>query len=608
MARKRKRILNQISLINKMLLLFLGCVVLPMGILCIRYYSQAQKTIKESMEQKLNSMLEDRAGDINGDFARMASLARGFSRDVELYRAFDTNYKDTNNYIGAYQYTIRSIFEAVHPFYEQVRFCAMYTNNPTVIEGGCVHRLSVNDLSNYDAFEMYLRNEDENAHIYKVNSNKQPIYYRYSDQSTRLSVTKEKNIELFYNLNYYKQFSKYYKWICIEVNISQLNLQLNTPSLFDNFILTDTEGNVIIASKKMSQYKNYSQIVTENGMVVMEKKLDNLPFILYGLYDVNTVLNEIKSVMVRDLPFVVIGLLLALFFVSTIMGNITRRIHQLEEQSKRIACGDFRQNLMAEGGNDEISHLEDSMNQMSFQLKDLIENEYQAEVIRSNLERETTQAKLLALQSQVNPHFMFNALESIRLKALTKKETETARMLKYMSRMFRQLITWDESIICLKDEINFMDEFLHIQEYRFEDEFSYDIQVEENTRECLIPKMMVQQLVENACIHGVEAITNNRYVSVHTWRENNQLVILVCDNGGGMSEEQLSSMMESIKNTQKPAKGVGLSNIYNRLRLYYKDNFSFQVHSTLGKGTECEIRLPAIMNEEEKPNDPNNVC
>ena len=596
--KKHRYLLNQLSLIKKMLLLFLGCVVMPMGILCTRYYIQTEKAITDSMELKLKTSLNNRAKELDGYLSKLISLARTFSIDENIYQEFDTYYRNDLEYIDAYQNSIRGIFETARPYYEQVRRCSIYTDNPTVINGGCVYKVASSNLADQKSFEQYLENLITGGKMYRSENSKQPFYFVFTHQIHEGTSSDENSIGLFYHLNCYKQYSTYKKWVRIDMNLSQISSQLDDPSLFDHFLLTDTEGNVIITSKDLSQYNKFSKDMTQDGILVMEKKLDNLPFILYGMYDVNTIVTEIKSAMFRNVPMFFCCISIAVIVVFSIMGNITRRINQLVDQSRSIANGDFSPKCNLENGKDEISHLEESMNQMSLQLKNLIENEYQAEVIRSNLERETTQAKLLALQSQVNPHFMFNALESIRLKAMTKGEIETAKMLKYMARMFRQLINWDESIICLKDEIKFMDEFLHIQEYRFEDEFSYDIQVEKSTERCMIPKMMVQQLVENACIHGVEAITNDRFVAVHTRIEQEQLVITVTDNGGGMTKEKLESLLVSIQNTEQHTKGVGLSNIYHRLKLYYKDQFDFQLHSVLGKGTECEIRIPVIYKDE----------
>lgn len=234
------------------------------------------------------------------------------------------------------------------------------------------------------------------------------------------------------------------------------------------------------------------------------------------------------------------------------------------------------------------------MDRMSAQLEELIEREYKAQVQHAQLERETNQARFLALQSQVNPHFMFNALESIRLKARVKGETETAQMIKYMAQMFRNLIEWEDNIITVREEIAFLDEFLHIQEYRFEDEFSYEIHVQEEAYECEIPKMILQPLVENACVHGLEAIEDKRWVGIDVSADftKNMLHLRVEDNGGGMTPEKLAQLTASFQKADSKGKSVGLKNVYHRLALYYGDRMTFEIESVVGKGTICRISIP----------------
>ena len=222
------------------------------------------------------------------------------------------------------------------------------------------------------------------------------------------------------------------------------------------------------------------------------------------------------------------------------------------------------------------------------------QNQYKAQVQQAQLERETNQARFLALQSQVNPHFMFNALESIRLKARVKGEIETAQMIKYMAKMFRNLIEWDDNIITVREEIAFLDEFLHIQEYRFEDEFSYEIHVQEEAYECKIPKMILQPLVENACVHGLEAIEDKRLVDICVTTDftKNMLYLQVEDNGGGMTAEKLEALKVSFQENDEKGKSVGLKNVYRRLSLYYGDHMTFDIESVVGKGTICRICIP----------------
>lgn len=575
-----------------MLLLFIGCVMIPIGILFSQYYKQVQKSIKDSMEDKMQTSLDEISDVIQRDFSSLITLARTSTRSEKIYQFFDRTYERAGDYISVFQEQIQPLFKEKRPYYEQVSGYFIYTDNPTVFDGGCVYRVNPVDMKDADAFYRYLQKDLSDVHMYKLEKNEQTIFIRYANKPSKIAYIDNCSISLFYCLDYYPFYSTYHKWIRIDMNLDLIRSQLNTTSLFDYYLMTYRNGDTIVKSTSLSKYKTFDENTKIEGVVIMKKELEDLPFIIYEMYDVNAILSHTKEAIIKSLPLVIICLLLAVIFMCVIMGNISHRISQLVAQSKKIAGGDFTQNFINDIGKDEISSLEKSMNQMSMQLKDLIETKYQAQVTKSRLEKETTQAKLLALQSQVNPHFMFNAIESIRLKAATKGEAETAKMLKYMSRMFRQLITWEESIIYLRDEIKFLDEFLHIQEYRFEDEFSYEIQVDENTKECLIPKMMVQQLVENACVHGVEAITNDRFVAVTTRIIEDKLEIVVRDNGGGMSEEKLKSVLSDIKKTNQPVKGVGLTNIYNRLRLYYGDEFEFQISSELHVGTTCEIRIP----------------
>ena len=308
----------------------------------------------------------------------------------------------------------------------------------------------------------------------------------------------------------------------------------------------------------------------------------------------NSISQEFQSSRIQSIFLAAISILFALGCVYLVAGNISRRLNRLVTQADEIAQGNFIKKAESSTAHDEFGVLEKSMDRMSAQLEDLIEREYKAQVQQAQLERETNQARFLALQSQVNPHFMFNALESIRLKARVKGEIETAQMIKYMAKMFRNLIEWDDNIITVREEIAFLDEFLHIQEYRFEDEFSYEIHVQEEAYECKIPKMILQPLVENACVHGLEAIEDKRLVGICVSVDftKNMLYLQVEDNGGGMTAEKLEALKVSFQEKYEKGKSVGLKNVYRRLSLYYGDRMTFDIESVVGRGTICRICIP----------------
>ena len=261
-------------------------------------------------------------------------------------------------------------------------------------------------------------------------------------------------------------------------------------------------------------------------------------------------------------------------------------------QSSEIAKGNFVVSSTAHLSKDEIGLVEQSMDRLSLKLQDFIEREYKSELYQAQLESETINARLHALQSQVNPHFLFNALESVRLKAQAKNETETATIIKYMSKMFRYIIDWSEEVVPLSEDIRFLQEFLAIQEYRFGDEFCYDLNVEPQALTVKLPKMLIQPLVENACIHGAESASGIRRVWIDIKMETLSLVIKIRDNGKGIAEDKLESIRALIRQGEDQGRHLGLNNVYQRLKLYYGDNFSFTIQSQPGQGTLCTVRIP----------------
>lgn len=164
-------------------------------------------------------------------------------------------------------------------------------------------------------------------------------------------------------------------------------------------------------------------------------------------------------------------------------------------------------------------------------------------------------------------------------------------MIKHMARMFRYLVDWQGDIVPLHQELKFLDEYLIIQKYRFGSEFQYSIDLDEAARECLLPKLILQPLVENACVHGVEATSNQKHVKVEVRAEGERLIMQVSDNGCGMTAERLEKVMAQLRSGEQ-TESVGLSNVYQRLLLYYQQDFRFDISSTPGQGTVCMVDIP----------------
>ncbi len=577
------------------MLVFVGCVIMPLFIQNTFYYSDAEKNIQNEMLQRLTQNLSEKAGKVEGCISGTITLSVRYNANEELYKFLDTSYTNSLNYINRYQNHVKNLLFSDLPYNPQVSQLIIYSDNPTLLNGAIVRKL---ESAHFDTFEEKLLD----YRLDPLNSSPNGLKMRIALTPLKLISSNNRSLSIIRPLKNYPTYSKYEKCIRIDINLSYISSMLRDSDLFDNMVLVDKDNRIIASANTYSEFGAFdifSDKDLEKGIVVLKQPLRDLPLSLYGFYDSNIISKEFTKMRWKTTLIGFGSMLLAFFCIMIVASNITKRIKLLVRLSKNIALGNFAKISEDNIGRDEIGVLAESINKMSEQLQILIDEKYTARINKAHLERENAQAKLLALQSQVNPHFMFNTLECIRLKAIVKEETETARIIKYVSKMFRRLINWDEDIILLSEDIKFLEEFLYIQKYRFEDEFEYSIIVDEAAENCMLPKLIIQPLVENACVHGVQAISYNRNVEICIKIMDEQMFISVTDNGIGIDEANLLKLKNMLKGGEKLTHSVGIYNVYQRLCLYYGKDFTMDVQSQEGKGTKISISIPVRHSKEE---------
>ena len=207
------------------------------------------------------------------------------------------------------------------------------------------------------------------------------------------------------------------------------------------------------------------------------------------------------------------------------------------------------------------------------------------------------QAEYLALQNQINPHFLFNALESIRMHSVIKEEEETADMIQKLALMQRQYVDWGNDRIRMKQEIEFVKAYLVLQKYRFGNRLSYEIEVDDDCCDYLIPKLTIVTFVENACIHGIESKSTPGWIFVRVYKADGCLCIEVEDTGGGMDEKQAAELLDSMQNAsmeriREKKKGVGVENACLRIKMATDNKAVFSLESEETVGTTMQILIP----------------
>ncbi len=601
------RMLGRVSLANKMLIILIGAILVPQFIQTFYFYTETEQSIQRELLEKLNAEIDDNADRLNNSLLAVVALSKSYHTNIDLYRYLDFNYERDFSYYITYQEKIRQMIGSDFPYYLQLKQIMIYTDNPTMFNGAYVRKMipldGVTFQENYSDLCMS-----------SIKDKGEGVYLRVAVVPQLLSGVEDRSLSIVRVLDYYDQLNNYNMILRIDLNVPYLISLLTDSGLFENVYLVDRDNRILLASgsyRNVGSYDIFNPDDYNDDIILLERSVGSFPLRLYGLYDSGTISEQFSDSRWKMLEISLITFGIAVLCIMLVAGNLTKRVKVLVKQSRQIAQGNFIQNPIRDNGTDEISAIETSMDQMSNQLQTLIEREYHAKLRHIQLEQESTQAKLLALQSQINPHFFFNALESIRLKAIAKDETETALMIKYMSRMFRHIIDWNDDVGTLADSITFLQEFLEIQKYRFGDEFQYSIHTDEAALCCLLPKFIIQPLVENACVHGVEAVSNLREISIDAHINEGMLCITVVDNGGGMTPERLqeiramlTSDSEASASSEEAAPGiadrqhsirkcVGLNNVYQRLLLYYGEhNFSFDIQSVYHQGTTCVVMLP----------------
>lgn len=224
------------------------------------------------------------------------------------------------------------------------------------------------------------------------------------------------------------------------------------------------------------------------------------------------------------------------------------------------------------------------------------------------------QAQYLALQNQINPHFLYNTLESIRSEAMLAGLDDVAYMTESLATFFRYTITKVENLVSVEEELQNCETYFGIQKYRFEDRLKLEIKcADEDKREiyrCRLPKLTMQPILENSIIHGTELKVGTGHLTIFLERTEKRLLIRISDDGIGMDEEMLAKInsrlgrgsMSIASQDQEEKGGLALVNVDNRIRLLFGDEYGLHVFSLLGAGTDVEISLPAISSDREVTN------
>lgn len=301
-------------------------------------------------------------------------------------------------------------------------------------------------------------------------------------------------------------------------------------------------------------------------------------------------LNGVKTRLF--MVFVVAFFLFLLAVINSyISSKITAPIQELEKSVNALEDGELDTEIYA-GGSYEIQHLGRSIGDMAKRIQALMEDIVEEHESKRKSEFDT-------LQSQINPHFLYNTLDIIVWMIENEQKQEAVKVVTALARFFRISLSKGKSIIPVRDELEHVRNYLMIQQKRFKNKFTYQIRAEDEALSMASLKLMLQPLVENAIYHGMEFMDGDGEILVEVKREEESLYFTIEDNGLGMTEEQTKGLLTGeTKSTSGKGSGIGVKNVNERIRLYFGESYGLEIFSEPDEGTVIKIHLPAVSCEE----------
>lgn len=367
--------------------------------------------------------------------------------------------------------------------------------------------------------------------------------------------------------------------------------------------LIDRDGEIIYHPR---QQLIYSNLITENNKEAAKfedgnhiekfegsKRLVTVKTVGYTGWKLVAIspMSDVTAGYYEFRVFAIFIMIFAIFILISInmfvSSRIANPIKDLEKSVKEFENGVVNLNI-TENGSYEVQHLAKAIKSMVNQMNILMKN--------IMIEQESKRkSELNALQAQINPHFLYNTLDSIIWMIENEKYDGSIVMVSALARFFRISLSKGKNVITVKDELEHARNYLTIQNIRYKNKFSYSIESDENTLNLTSIKLIVQPLIENAIYHGMEYMSGDGDIVVKSYRKEKDLYIDIIDNGLGMPQEIADKLLiEKVNNGQKKGSGIGLRNVHKRIKLYFGEEYGLEVYSEPDEGTTIRIHMPAI--------------
>ncbi|MBS4224282.1 cache domain-containing sensor histidine kinase [Lederbergia citrea] len=590
--KNKKRIkLNNIRLSTKLIITYVLLTVIPMALLGYIVYSQYSKSIEAQVGEYIPQLLRQANDNLENEIGKLENLPDLIYSSGEVMEVLrDRQIQNKSSRLHG-QYTVQSYLTNIY----------LTSNNPDILGAFLIskNRLFASTRTSYQGFGFKDGSFPYQKDVVQVGDMKLlfPDQIKLSFKDNPSYVLLVKQITDFDNR---KNLGTLY----LALNVSFFEGVLEDLDRNENTTMwiMDKEGKVIYHTDEEKMGKNVEQIHdypllngsfrTNDGQktLISLSEAKEFPWILgYSIPLKN--LTE-QTDIVRNVTIVIfiivacIATLISIFLAWT----VTRPIKQLSYIMKDVETGNFKVDVPIYSS-DEVGMLAHSFRSMLSKIRALIQKNYLIEIRQKN-------AELYALQSQINPHFMYNTLETIGMAVEDEEHEQAVHMITLLGRMMRFSISNKDNLVSISSEVQHIRDYLNIQKFRFEDRLSFYIREDVDTLGCFTPKFILQPIIENAIKYGLEKRKEIKIeievVGEMTPEGKQAILFIIRDNGPGIDEDTMTRIKELLSSDPMKSRdsGFGIINVFARIMMMFGDEYGLQLKSEKEKGTEVVIRLP----------------
>ena len=551
MAKVWKWFIKKASIRKKLIISYMILVLIPILILGCYSFSIANENLMNQTRKTMSSNLERVVSEMNSKFDRENDFTKYLAYNLEFRETLEDNAYNSSAIAQSLNKTVEPVFWYFITSDENIKGIQIITPYVTDDIGSFLK-----SSEKYDEEEWYIK------HITNKNT-------EWTMEDGRLFATR--------TILDTATTSKMIGILRTEFYMNHMLEPFDTMNYLDNGIFIRDNKNQIVYSKEISDEKLQQSILNYINENVFENEIEEKEFLLkkatienvswevFYFIDKNMILEQTYSIISSTLLVVFICIILIIVLVSILSFVISKRILTLKGQAEKIAAGDL-ENPVFTTDTDEIGIVTNSIGKMTVQLNDMINQVYKIEL-------EKKISEITALQAQINPHFLYNCLSTIKWMALQNSENEIAEIAGLIAKFYRTSLNSGHQITTVKNEIDNIMSYIEIQKRMHEDSFEIEYIIDKSGQDCRMPNFLLQPVVENAIMHGIDYLEEEQSGKIifEYIKENKRLLFKVYNTGPLIESKEIEKIMK------KQGSGYGIRNIAERLELYYGKDSSIEI-------------------------------